>query len=250
VHALVDKTMAVADEGLAIIETALAGGRAELSMYLTERFGTTFAALKQIVERGDLGRIAGCTALRPHEIRTAERAIDRWVMDPAQEGGVIVDLVVHDIDLVRWYTGREVAEVWARQHKAGFPDLPADWPDMGMALFVMDDGMPAMLEADWLTPRRTPWDCRFFLTGTEGAAEIKSLGFTELTVWRHDQPHQRVDVPAARTDGPGRDLVRRLRGQQPVVLSAADAIAATRAVLAARTAALNGRPVRLRPALH
>jgi predicted dehydrogenase len=246
VHVLVDKTMAVTDAGLDRIAAAVARGRAELSMYLTERFGPTFIALKQIVARGDLGRVAGCAALRPHELYTSTRHRDMWITDPAHEGGVIVDLTIHDIDLVRWYTGREVAEVWARQHRAGFPELAAGWPDMGMALFVMDDGMPAMLEADWHTPRQTPWDCRFFLTGTQGAAEIKSLGFRELTIWRHEQPHQVVPTPAERTDGPGRDLIRRLRGQLPVVLTAQDALAATRAVLAARRSAETGQPVRLR----
>lgn len=243
IHVLVDKPMAISVNELAEVAAEIARGRAEFSMMLTERFGPTFVRLKELVEAGEFGNLAGFVALRPHELRANLPASAAWMRDAQRGAGIIVDLMIHDIDLIRWYSGREVTQVFA-QHHAATPSA-AGVHDMAQALFTLQGGIPASVEADWLTPRNTPWDCRFFLTGTTGAAEIKSLGYNELTIWSSDRPHRLIDVPKARTDSSGQDLIRRIRGQQPQILGAADAIKATRAVLAGRTSAQSGQPVDL-----
>ena len=246
VHVLVDKPLATTPGDLDILEAEIRTGKAELSMMLTERFGPTFIRLKEMVDAGELGELAGFVALRPHELRTAEVDSLAWMVHPLRGAGIIVDLMVHDIDLVRWYSKREVVQVYARHHTSR-PDLPGI-PLMAQALFTLEGGIPATVETDWLTPRATPWDCRFFVTGTTGSAEIKSLGFNELVVWQQERPHRVVEVARQRTDSSGQDLVRRIRGQEPRILQAVDAVAAARATLAARESALTGRIVEVPPA--
>jgi predicted dehydrogenase len=239
VHVLVDKPMALDLDDLARLEAAVRRGRAELQMMLTERFAPPFAALKRLVDEGQLGRVAGVVSLRPHEFALAER--EPWMLREELEGGILVDLVIHDADLARWYAGEEFAEVTAYQARK-WARYPGFW-DVGHALFLTGGGTPVALEADWLTPRRTPWDCRFFLTGTDGAAEVQSLHFSRLSWWRHDGPRTHLELDRTRPDSAGQDLLRRLRGQAPTVLAAADALAATRAVLLARESARSGRRV-------
>jgi predicted dehydrogenase len=209
-------------------------------MLLTERFCPPFVELKRLVDAGELGRIASVVALRPHEFQLAER--EPWMVREDLEGGILVDLAIHDADLARWYTGEELVSVTARQVQKGWPQFPGFW-DVGHASFMTNTGTPVTLEADWLTPRGTPWDCRFFLTGTDGAAEVRSLHFRELLWWRHGGTRQHRKFPRERPDSPGQDLLRRIRGQQPQVLTAADAFAATRAVLMARESARLRQPV-------
>ncbi len=237
VHVLVDKPAVIELDDLARVEQALRTSASELQMMVTERFCPPFVRLKELVDSGFLGEIAGCVATRPHEFALAER--EPWMVDESKEGGPIVDLMIHDIDLVRWYTGAEVQSVTAHQLKRGWPQYPG-FNDVAHAMFALDSGIVATLEADWLTPRATPWDCRFFLTGTEGAAEVRSLHFSDLLYWRHEEPRVHVQFGRNRPDSSGQDLVRRIRGQTPVTATAQDAITSTRAVLLAREAARRG----------
>ena len=160
-----------------------------------------------------------------------------------KEGGPIADLMIHDIDLVRWYSALQRA-IGDRPSRAAplAPEYPG-FNDVAHAMFAMDSGIVASMEADWLTPRTTPWDCRFFLTGTEGAAEVRSLHFSDLLYWRHEEPRVHVQFGRNRPDSSGQDLVRRIRGQSPIIATAQDAIDSTRAVLMAREAARKGRTV-------
>lgn len=239
IHVLVDKPLATTTADLERVAQAVAQGRAELQMLLTERFAPPFVELKRLVTSGQLGRVAGMVALRPHQFQLAEQ--EPWMTREELEGGILVDLAIHDADLARWYSGEEFARVTAHQAQRYWTQFPGFW-DVAHALFVTEAGTPVSLEADWLTPRQTPWDCRFFLTGTEGAAEVRSLHFAELVWWRHDGPRRHLELSPRRTDSAGQDLLRRLRGQQPQVLTATDAIAVTRAVLAARESARSGVP--------
>ena len=242
VHVLVDKPAVIELDDLTRVEQALQTSTSELQMMVTERFCPPFARLKELVESGYLGEIAGCVATRPHEFALAER--EPWMLEESKEGGPIVDLMIHDIDLVRWYTGAEVQSVTAHQLKRAWPQYP-DFNDIAHAMFTMDSGIVATIEADWLTPRTTPWDCRFFLTGTEGAAEVRSLHFSDLLYWRHDEPRTHVQFGRNRPDSSGQDLVRRIRGQTPTIATAQDAIDSTRAVLMAREAARQSRTLSL-----
>ena len=241
-HVLVDKPMVIELEDLARVEQALQTSTSELQMMVTERFAPPFARLKELVEAGFLGEIAGCVATRPHEFALAER--EPWMVEESKEGGPIADLMIHDIDLVRWYSGASVQSVTAHHAQRRWKEYPG-FNDVAHAMFAMDSGIVASMEADWLTPRTTPWDCRFFLTGTEGAAEVRSLHFSDLLYWRHEEPRVHVQFGRNRPDSSGQDLVRRIRGQSPVIATAQDAIDSTRAVLIAREAARKGRTLSL-----
>ena len=242
VHVLVDKPMVIELEDLARVEEALKSSTSELQMMVTERFAPPFVRLKELVESGFLGEIAGCVATRPHEFALADR--EPWMVEESKEGGPILDLMIHDIDLMRWYSGASVQSVTAHHAQRRWKEYPG-FNDVAHAMFAMDSGIIASMEADWLTPRTTPWDCRFFLTGTEGAAEVRSLHFSDLLYWRHEEPRVHVQFGRNRPDSSGQDLVRRIRGQSPVIATAQDAIDSTRAVLMAREAARKGQTLSL-----
>jgi predicted dehydrogenase len=239
VHVLVDKPMAIAHRELDQLEQAVARGPGQVQMMLTERFNPTFVALKQLVDSGRLGAIAGCVAMRPHEFSVVQS--EPWMWERRREGGIFLDLMIHDIDLVRWITGAEVVSVQASQAQKRF--TPPGFHDVGQALFRLTGGAAASLEADWLVPTGAPWDCRFFVIGSEGTAEVAMLDRAGLWYWTAGQERQRVLAGARSPASSGADLVARIRGDGPTILSATDAVAATRAALYARDAADTETPV-------
>ncbi|MEU7577320.1 Gfo/Idh/MocA family oxidoreductase [Streptomyces sp. NPDC041068] len=84
------------------------------------RYFPAYAALREAVFRGDLGEPAVLRFTRA----SARPQWAPWFGDPAQSGGVIMDLMVHDIDIARWLAG-DVVRVHARtrgvEHATGTP---------------------------------------------------------------------------------------------------------------------------------
>ena len=76
------------------------------------RFFPEYAAAKKLVDAGGVGR--------PAAIRTARLAgfpdlgpRPNWYGDPAQSGGLVLDLILHDFDWLRWTFG-PVSRVYAK----------------------------------------------------------------------------------------------------------------------------------------
>src|ERR1700716_242324 len=61
--------------------------------------------------------------------------------------GVVIDLAVHDIDLIRWFTESEIAEVQPQLSKA-----VAEREDIALLQFRTASGVLAHINTNWLTP--------------------------------------------------------------------------------------------------
>ncbi|MDI4645602.1 Gfo/Idh/MocA family protein [Cohnella hashimotonis] len=237
-HAISDKPMSITEEELGRLERQIAASDAECSVLLTERFNPLYVKAKELIDQGAIGEIAGCIMMRPHE-STAQRE-EQWMYENARNGGLIVDLMIHDIDLALWMSRGEVREVTARSlHTRFFADKP-DYVDFAQALFVLEGGVTVHVEADWLTPRNTPWDCRMLVVGTDGTIEVLSKS-GEVILCTHDRNHRNVMGEVREHDSVCLDFVRRIRGEQPQILSAADCVASARAVLLARRSSESGQ---------
>ncbi|CAM5536976.1 Gfo/Idh/MocA family protein [Streptomyces abikoensis] len=118
----------------ALRETDAAGTLLQLGFQ--RRFDAGFRAARAALRAGRLGRV--------HTIRAV-------TSDPApppaaflaQSGGLFRDCLVHDFDAVRWLTGREVTEVYARGAAGGASAAlfeEAGDVETAAALLTLDDG--------------------------------------------------------------------------------------------------------------
>ncbi|MFI0742132.1 Gfo/Idh/MocA family oxidoreductase [Streptomyces sp. NPDC021100] len=105
-----------------------------LQIGFQRRFDAGYRAAREALRAGRLGRV--------HTIRAV-------TSDPAPppaeflplSGGLFRDCMVHDFDTVRWLTGREVTEVYARGSDAGAPAFREHGDvDTACALLTLDDG--------------------------------------------------------------------------------------------------------------
>ena len=63
-------------------------------------------------------------------------------------GGLFLDMAIHDIDLVRWFTGQEVEQVWAIGKNAAYPELDQVGElETGAAMMSLKDKTMALLVA-------------------------------------------------------------------------------------------------------
>lgn len=174
-HVMVDKPTVTDNGGLSRLKAVVERGLIQVGMLLTERYRPSVYTLKQVIESGHLGKIVSIMTRKPHRLNPSTRA--DWHFSKQQNGGIIVDLFVHDFDLLRWLTGQEVVTTQAVMSKNELSEYPDFW-DTASAQVVMDGGVIGQLYADWHTPDKSwTWgDCRLFVNGTMGFAELRLCG--------------------------------------------------------------------------
>jgi predicted dehydrogenase len=248
ISVLADKPLCLTREELAEVRQAKAGSRAALFVYLTERYNPPVVTLRRLVEEGRLGRVVSFTAFRPHKLLKSNRPA--WFWRRATYGGILVDLASHDVDIFRLVTGAEAEEVAAVHANLTCPEHP-EFEDTGHFLLRATGGVAGLFRVDWLAPAGEPvhGDCRYFVVGTEGHAEVRLTGGFPgqsgggVRLVTNAAPP--ADVPLAQ---PARSLVAdfaaAVRGEEPA-MRIGDLFRASEIVFAARESADRGTPVRL-----
>src|SRR4030088_3788757 len=133
VHVLVEKPIAPSvEEGRAIIAAARRAGVA-LMVGHVERFNPTVEAIKDAICDEDILSIA-ITRVGPFPPRMSNV-------------GVVIDLAVHDIDLIRWFTESDIVEVQPQLSSA-----VAEREDIALLQFRTASGVLAHINTNWLTP--------------------------------------------------------------------------------------------------
>ncbi|MBV8110402.1 MAG: Gfo/Idh/MocA family oxidoreductase [Hyphomicrobiales bacterium] len=133
VHVLVEKPITPSvEEGHAIIAAARHAGVA-LMVGHVERFNPTVEAIKDAICDEDILSIA-ITRVGPFPPRMSNV-------------GVVIDLAVHDIDLIRWFTDSDIVEVQPQLSNA-----VAEREDIALLQFRTASGVLAHINTNWLTP--------------------------------------------------------------------------------------------------
>lgn len=236
-HVIADKPLVITLEQLETIQGVYESVEKQglrLSMLLTLRFDPVYRAVREIFLRGDVGEVVSIIAWRPH--RLAPEGRPAWMFRRQAYGGIITDLAVHDIDIMRWVTSEEVCEVTAYHSNRRFSEI-SDFEDNGQVLLRFRGGTKGYVDASWLTPDGAPFhgDCRLIVFGTTGTAEVRTV---ENEVWltsAFDGPHP-VPLPDIQ-HGPLEDLLKAVRGESDLVLTAEEVFSSTRVALEARRSA-------------
>lgn len=174
-HIMLDKPAVTNREGLERLKAVADRGKIQFGLLLTERFRPSLYTLKNIIERGEIGQVVNIAMRKPHRLSPQKRP--SWHFSKEQCGGIIVDLFIHDVDLLRFLTGSEVKSVQGMMAKNILPEHP-DFFDVAHMQVTMGQGVSAHLYADWHNPEASwTWgDCRLFVTGTEGVVELRIEG--------------------------------------------------------------------------
>ena len=126
------------EESLAVLRAVEDSG-VEVQIGYNRRFDAGCVAARKAVVSGELGPL--------HTVRST-------TLDPAPppaayiavSGGIFRDCAVHDFDIVRWVTGREVTEVYAAGGNRGAEYIAAAGDvDTASALLTLDDGTLAVV---------------------------------------------------------------------------------------------------------
>ena len=133
VHVMVEKPIApTVEEGRAIVAAARHAG-VTLMVGHVERFNPAVESIKRAIKNQDILSIA-ITRVGPFPPRMSNV-------------GVVIDLAVHDIDLIRWFTDSEIVEIQPQLSSA-----VAEREDIALLQFRTASGVLAHINTNWLTP--------------------------------------------------------------------------------------------------
>ena len=218
-HVLVEKPMAL--DGSAadrMIAAAERHGRVLMAAQVV-RFIPPYRAGADILRSGRLGAVRAAIFRR----RCAAPAWSAWLTDPAQSGGGVFDLLIHDIDFCLHLFGKPEAVT-----ASGYEDLPhgVDWI---LAQFWYPSIGAVAISGGWHHQAAYPFSMDFTIVADNGTLEFDSAA-TPLAEYGVDGCQHALDVPA--TDGYRAELEYFLdcavRGEKPLACPPRESAAAVK----------------------
>ena len=154
IHVLVEKPIADnIKNAQAIIEAAEREGITLMVGHI-ERFNPAVLKLKELISQGELGKLVTISAKRVGPMAARIRDV-----------GIIIDLGVHDIDIISYLFDEPVRTVYARAKNVVHP---AGVEDHALITLGFKDGS-GIVETNWLTPHKTR---TLTVVGTGGIAYL------------------------------------------------------------------------------
>jgi UDP-N-acetylglucosamine 3-dehydrogenase len=232
-HVLCEKPISstVADAE-AMVDTCRQAG-VRLMVGQVVRHFPEYARIKDVLEAGTLGAIGTVRASRVGGSPVSTR---RWLVDPEAGGGVVVDLMIHELDTFRWYFG-DIARVFA----TGFGPTETDPPvEYAQATVRFENGIVAHCEASWA---HQGFRTRMEIAGEAGLLRHDSAEALPIRL----EKAGRVDYATGQPERPYmrqvRHFIDQLRTDKPFLVEGVDGIRSLEAALAVSRSVRSGTPV-------
>ncbi|MCB8953587.1 MAG: Gfo/Idh/MocA family oxidoreductase [Ardenticatenales bacterium] len=157
IHLLIEKPIAYnVAEGEQIIAAAQAA-QVTLAVGHIERFNPAVIALKQQLAANTLGRVFQIDARRQGPFPARVKDV-----------GVVIDLAVHDLDVIRYVSGAEVVRIFAETER----QIHSEHEDLLTCLLRLSNGAVGTLAVNWLTPTKIR---ELLVTGEGGMFRVDYL---------------------------------------------------------------------------
>ncbi len=244
VHVLCEKPLAttVADAQAAVGACQRAG--VLLMTAFPMRFSPPLLEIRARLLAGDFGPVYCFNATNQGELPTKHRA---WFVDPVLAGGgALMDHTVHLVDIMRWFLGDEVAEVYAQSNRIFHAD-EVQVETGGLELLTFRNGVFATIDCSWCRPPYWPtWGGLTFEMVTERGAVVVDAFKQNVTVYSH-----RLQRPTWAFWGSDMnqalvaEFVAAIREQRAPAVTGEDGLRAVEVTLAAYESARCGQPVAL-----
>jgi predicted dehydrogenase len=231
---LCEKPMApTAEEIRRMVKAAEESGRA-LMVGQSYRFQGRYLAVKQAVERGDVGEVYFVASDYWNNLMGVG-GVGNWRNDPRIRHPFVGGC--HAVDLLRWIAG-DVLEVSARANHKAFKEQPTE--DFIMASMLFASG--AVGRAIVSSGCRRPFHTSLEVHGTEGS-------IIDGKLWKSTHDTEPVNLPVPQVSqeviGETRAFVEAVLARKPLPVDARDGALSTLVALAVVECLRTGQPMRI-----
>jgi len=222
---LVEKPIADTLENAISIVDAAHKEKLTLMVGHIERFNPAVVKMKEIIDRGDLGRIVSISSRRVGPYNPRIRDV-----------GVILDIGVHDIDVITHFYNKPVSEVYAIAGR-----VMHSHEDYASILLRFENNKAGVVETNWLTPHKTR---NFTVIGTEGVGYgdyIKQTVFIHDKYWIKEAKVEKKEPLRCELEG----FISACRGGKCPLTSGEDGIRALKVAIAAIESYVTNRSIKV-----
>lgn len=138
-HVLLEKPMTGSSNGLEEVAALARTNKVVLAGGFTERHNPVVSFAKQSLQAGEFGDLITAATRRVSSMPTRIRDV-----------GVVMDLGVHDIDVVQYIVGSKAKSVYA----LGGKTKGMKYEDHANILVEFENGSTGFIEVNWLTPMK------------------------------------------------------------------------------------------------
>lgn len=145
------------------------------------RFNKSIIKIREAVEEGRFGRLLhGAAHIRWNRGKQYYDQ-DEWRGTWEQDGGVLMNQCIHNIDLLRWMMGDDIDEVFAFTDNLNHPYLETE--DLGLALIKFSNGAYGLIEG---TSNVYPSNLEetLYLFGEKGTVKAGGKSVNKIDEWR------------------------------------------------------------------
>ncbi len=242
-HVFLEKPMASTVEDCRKICAAAAKSKGILQIGHICRFNPRYVTAKQAIDEGKIGKIVSLSSRR--NIPAA------WTPEILNKIGPIIGDIIHDTDLMLWFTGAKIERAYAQTVDV----RGLKYPDIGQAMYRFDSGATATLESVWCMPDKTPFDIdeRMSIIGTEGFIHIQDT-FPNIGIVTNEKFYSPDTTYWPLLHGATAGALRDeftyfarcvLEGRKPEIITPEESMACVEAALAAEQSAATGEVVHL-----
>ncbi len=240
-HVLCEKPLCITLEEADAMIAACREAGVYLATAYPCRFGPVAWQAKQRVDAGEIGDILamqGTNHLRPFT--------EGWFIDPERSGGgTIRDHIVHVTDLMRWFTGKEIVEVYAEGDTLKRPHIAVD--DVAILVETFEGGILASTDPSWNRPENwTKWGNVYLrVLGTRGMIEFELTGQAVVRTESTSSSVTSIDTSESMNYYLLKDFCEAIIAGRSPLVTGKDGRAGVEAILAAYQSIEEGRPVRI-----
>ena len=161
------------------------------------RYDPSYADAKAQINAGRIGKpyLVKATGLDP------EALVESCIKFSKTSGGIFIDAASHDIDLMRWFLGGEVTEVYAAGTNFKHPEFAENGDtETGMAMLKFDNGTVAFLHVGRTAPHGYHTETE--IVGTEAHIRVAGVPWKDRVMVYDQYGLHRLhpEGPQARAD--------------------------------------------------
>lgn len=232
-HIISDKPLCISLDEIHEIKRIAEKKKLETAMMLDLRYNANAVTAKRLIEKGEIGRVNNIYFGGQHPLLYGLRA--GWYFEDGKHGGVINDIAVHGIDLMKYMANLETDEVLAARCWNAFAAKEPKFLDSAQFMLRMKGGAGLIADVSYAVPDSIGFDLpcywNFKIWGTEGVMEF-SAGSSGVTVWKSGKTKAAVYEGETAASNVLEDFVKRVNGDKNVILpSTADTLSAAEATL-------------------
>lgn len=177
VNVFSEKPMALNDEGCENMLRASKESGKKLMIGQCLRFDPAYMKLKEYIENETFGKPyrAEFTRYSPTPMWTW----NNWILDPEKSGGCILDMHIHDVDLINWYFGKP------NKIRSAMTEKKVKRESVFTQYFY--DDLFVTASADWSMPQTFTFEART-LVNFEDATVVVEGG--KITVYKDDEVYE------------------------------------------------------------